>query len=495
MKNKTWIRLSGLFLALLSVAALFVGCVQGEDPAKETTPPSQETEAQSEEVHADLPDLDFDGYLFTVLHWYVSGWESRMNVDIYAESTTGDPINDAVYRRNTRLTEKYDFEIDYSTAAHNEVVNAMRTAVSTNDDLYDLVYARLTDVTGVVTEGDCLDFETAFEYVDLDKPYWDQNMRSELSFAEHSYLMASSYNIIDEDATAALAFNKKIATDNGIPNVYELASNGAWTFDAIEDIMLNFESDVNGDGVLKEQEDVYGFLGGKDVSPSFFFGGGGRLTVKDDLDYPEFVFAEEDNIDVFTRVCDIMYQPNFLDHHAISNTDDAYYRQLFIDGHGLFFWMRMDDARAMRGEESINFGILPIPKYDEDQENYYSMISRHTTGFMSVLICESNPDKVGFIMEAMAAASYYDLTDAYYTVTLKGKSARDDESQEMLDLIFSHRMVDIGDIMDFGGFTSVLLSYPTNNHGKYNIVSSYASVENKIDTDINDFIEAIDKLG
>ncbi|MCQ2426254.1 MAG: hypothetical protein MJ070_08920 [Lachnospiraceae bacterium] len=495
MKKSIFLRVFCLVLALLAASAVVIGCAEKPAEGTETKGP-KETEAETVDPNtvADLPDMNLEGYLYSVLHWYVNGWENRMNIDIYAEAPNADPINDAVYNRNTRLTEKYNFEIDYTTLAHNEVVNAMRQGVNTGDDLYDLVYARLTDVAGVVTEGDCLDFETAFEYVDLDKAYWDQSMRKELSFANHSFLMASSYNIIDEDATAALAFNKTIARDNNIPDVYGLASTGAWTFDALEDIMLGFESDINGDGVLKEADDVFAFLGGKDVSPSFYFGGGGRLTEKDDDDLPEYVFNTEENYDIFTRVCDIMYEPNFLNHHTISNTDDNYYRQLFIDGHGLFFWMRMDDPRIMRGEEAIDFGILPIPKYEEEQDNYYSMVSRHTTGFMSVLICEQNPDIVGFIMEAMAAASYKDLTSAYYDVTLKGKSARDDESQDMLDIIFAHRVLDIGDMLDFGGFTSTLLGYQSENRGKYDISSKYAAAESKIESDIWDFIEKVESL-
>ncbi len=495
MKKAFFLRLFALLLALLTMAAVFTGCVSEKGPEKDTLPPETEGTPESELVHADLPDLTFDGYTYTVLHWYLEGWESRKNMDIYAESVTGDPINDVVYTRNTRLTQKYDFEIDYSTELYNEVISKMRSAVATNDDLYDLVYARLVDVPSVVVEGDCLDFETAFEYVDLDKPYWDQNIRHELSFGGRNYLMASSYNVTDEDATAGMAFNKRILADNGVTDVYALASAGNWTFDTLEDIMQGFESDVNGDGKLVEDEDVFSFLGGSDVATSFFFGGSGRLTVKDNWDYPEYVFSQEDNINVFTRVCDIMYEPNFLNHHAIANTDSIYYRQLFIDGHGLFFWMRMDDARAMRGEESIDFGILPSPKYDESQNDYISMISRHTTGFMSVLSCELNPDIVGFIMEAMAAASHYDLTHAYYDVTLKTKSARDDESQEMLDLIFAHRMVDIGEVMNFGGFATTMQNYMTKNPGKYNIVSAYASDEQKIASAVEEFIGKIEKIG
>ena len=43
---------------------------------------------------------------------------------------------------------------------------------------------------------------------------------------------------------------------------------------------------------------------------------------------------------------------------------------------------------------------------------------------------------------------------AYYDVQLKTKIARDDESSEMLDIIFAGRKYDLGSIYDWGGLTS-----------------------------------------
>ncbi|MCQ2426689.1 MAG: hypothetical protein MJ070_11200 [Lachnospiraceae bacterium] len=375
-----------------------------------------------------------------------------------------------------------------------ELYNKVRQFVSTGDDVYDVVYVLLAETPSLSTGGCFLDFETSFDYCDYDKPYWDASVRKELSFAEHTYLMASSYNIHDEDATTALAFNKQIAADENIPNVYEIVNAGNWTFDTLHSLMTSFNGDVNGDQKMNHEDDVFGFLGGNDVATTFFFGGEGRLTEKDEYDFPVYVFDTEENFDIYSSVLDIMYDPMFLNHHMIGNENDVYFRQMFIDGHGLFYWMRMDDARAMRGEEAINFGILPIPKYDDLQSDYHSLLSRHTSGLMSVLMCEQNPDTVGFIMEAMAAASYYDLTRAYYDVTLKTKATRDDESQDMLDIIFANRVIDIGDIFNFGGFADTILSYARTNPGKYNIASTFASQKNQIQSAMDKFYEQIEKL-
>ena len=49
------------------------------------------------------------------------------------------------------------------------------------------------------------------------------------------------------------------------------------------------------------------------------------------------------------------------------------------------------------------------------------------------------------MLEALAAAYFNRVVPAYYDVVLQNKVARDEESQGMLDIIFTSRVVDIGD--------------------------------------------------
>ena len=496
MKRKLSVRVLTLILTVFSVVSLLAACTEKpSQPGTETKSP-ENTEPEDTTVRSDLPDMNLEGYDFSVLQWYCMAWPNRMNKDLVAEETTGDPINDAVYSRNSRLTEKYNFTVSMENYTETEVIAMIRSAVSTGDDMYDMVSARVNDVPPVLLEGCFLDFETSFKYINLDKPYWDQSVREALSFANRVYLMSSSLCLSDQDATSAVAFNKAYSADYNMPNYYEIVHNGQWTYDKLYESMTAFDGDTNGDGKMKPDDDIFGFLGGDDVMMSFYFGGGGTFTEKDEDDLPVFNFANEKNYDIADAVLDIMYDDAFMNHHAISNQDDGYYRSLFVDGHGLFFWMRMDDVITMRGEDAIDFGVLPVPKFNEEQENYLSLISQHTSGLMSVLTCEQNTDYVGFCLEALSAASYYDLQKAYYDVTLTTKSARDDESQDMLDLIFAHRVLDIGEIANFGGFSSTFLRYGSTNQSKKlkAIASTYASAESRIESDIESFLDKIEKL-
>ena len=85
-------------------------------------------------------------------------------------------------------------------------------------------------------------------------------------------------------------------------------------------------------------------------------------------------------------------------------------------------------------ESDTEFGILPLPKYDESQTGYYTT-SRDGRSMFVIPVDVKDADFAGLITEALAVASNKYVVPAYYDVTLKTKTARDDESSEMLDII------------------------------------------------------------
>ena len=87
----------------------------------------------------------------------------------------------------------------------------------------------------------------------------------------------------------------------------------------------------------------------------------------------------------------------------------------------------------------------------------------------------TNLERTGIIIEALSAESMYLLTPAYYEISLKTKYARDDESQEMLDIIFASTVYDLGNIFDWGG----VFTLPSNltESGSTDFASRYAKIE------------------
>ncbi|MBE6657717.1 MAG: hypothetical protein E7604_04645 [Ruminococcaceae bacterium] len=469
MKQTARKSLAMMLGCLLAVSALAsCGGTGGTvETAADTTPTDTTVPADTESTRLmpDLPESDFGGYVFRVSHWEHPGWESRACHDIYAEAENGDIINDAVFARNLAVGEKYNFSITLENVAFDELVTRVRNAVSAGEDAYDLVYLRLYEQKNLISGGYFVDFNT-IPNIDLTKPWWDSGCVGSMTVSGRLYLAASSINISDENATAGILFNKQEAQNHDMEDPYQLVRDGKWTMDKMKEMYSDVTTDINGDGKMGP-DDLWGFLGGTDVASCFYIGGGGTIVSRDADGVLYDSFGTEKNFAIVEKVQGLMTDTDsFYNHHLgtqdVPVTDDNQYRDLFSDGHGLFFWSRMDEVTTLRGMET-DFGILPTPKYDESQENYISFVSQHITGLMSIPATASDLSRTGVILEALAAESHYTLTPAYYEVALKSKASRDDESAEMLDIIFSNRVYDPGEYFNFGSICDALITVCQNN--------------------------------
>jgi hypothetical protein len=127
-----------------------------------------------------------------------------------------------------------------------------------------------------------------------------------------------------------------------------------------------------------------------------------------------------------------------------------------------------------------DFGIVPFPKYDKAQDNYYT-VSHDEYSLLCVPVT-ADPAKyqmIGAVTEAVAAEGYRSVTPAYFDIALKNKYSRDDESSRVLDIlaerntfqpaiIYSNSLGDIGHLMrqiiyDFPD----IASYYEKNSGAY----------------------------
>jgi len=62
-----------------------------------------------------------------------------------------------------------------------------------------------------------------------------------------------------------------------------------------------------------------------------------------------------------------------------------------------------------------------------------------------------NPEMVGAVIDAMSRESVNTIAPAYYDNLLNQKIARDEESIEMVKMIFDSMIYDIGSVFNWGG--------------------------------------------
>jgi hypothetical protein len=145
--------------------------------------------------------------------------------------------------------------------------------------------------------------------------------------------------------------------------------------------------------------------------------------------------------------------------------------KMFGEGRSAFLEFSLISMETLRVYDTVEFGVVPSPKYDEEQEKYITMMNAATSLFC-VPITVSDTDYVGIILEAWSAESYRKTIPAYYEIALKTKYSRDDESAAMLDLILDAATVDLVYFSnDFDPLSSV--GYKLFHDAGHNFASFY----------------------
>lgn len=481
------------FPTLLLTAALLLGglasCGDTPDAPADTSAgtAAPETASTDDKLICDpgLPAADFGGEKFI---FAMRGTDGDYN-DITAEATDGDALNDQIYYRNEYIETTYNIDIDViwcgdggGSPTGSEMYKMVSQMVMSGDSNMDVILTTPYCQSGLALNNYLLDM-TELEHINLSQPWWDQNVNTMLSFYDRIYFSVGDITTIDNRSTAVLFFNKAMVEEYDISSPYDAVRNGTWTIDRmIADCKL-VAADINGDSV-RDGSDRWGFSFWTDAGYSLMHATGstvGRINAKGE---PEYCAMEEHFINSYNKIVELADKAYSFNEAVDDNPAGV---NIFASGNGLYYWGLISNVIGMRSSE-IEFGIIPLPKLDETQKSYYSNTNAYSTALVSVPTTVSDPSRAGLILEAYSARGMQEITPVFYDIQVMTKSLRDEDSAEMLELIFANQMYDIGYFFRWGDtFSKVKSAF---NERSTNIVSVLESVAKQSAKDVQSAIDA-----
>ena len=461
-------KILALLLAVLMLGALLAGCAEsgGDEQSESTTPAGEETNVLD---LLEVPDKKYDGKEFMFLTRDAAEWTT---VDIYSEELTSDPINDAVYRRNDAIQTKYDvviLETQTMTAAAD-----LEKDIKGGSGEYQAIVQKLGDCALISTKGYLQNLREV-PHMDLDKTWWDQKALEGLSIGNKVYFATGDLLTSDNDGTFIIMFNKSIAEDNGLEDIYELVNNKQWTFQKMYDMSTIAVKDLNGNGKMEHDADVLGTATTSNSGYCMMYAAGIVITAKNENDVPEYVLDTERAVDAIPLSYQIIGDKNMaLNMNSAGGSTDVVEngKMCFGNGHALFFQECMQCVIRLRSYD-VEFGVVPFPMFNEAQGEYYSHMNE--VGGMVCIptsVVDQELEDVGAIIETMAAYSVDTLTPAYYDISLISKSTRDEESRPMIELILANRVYDLGYVFEASWGTYVGQIAGKFIDGKTNVAST-----------------------
>lgn len=420
---------------------------------------------------AELPDKTYDGEEVMFLTSLSAGYDWYTSYEIYAEELNGQLINDAVFQRNTEIEELLDIKI-----AETKIENCHTTAkssITAGDKQFDVVMPYMNSTITLAVEGSLLDLKQ-IPYLDLDKPWWDGRANADLLINDRLFITTGDIAILDNECTMVMFFNKDMVGQYGLESPYDLVKENKWTIDKVGQMSYSITQDKNGDGKMTTEDDQWGISIASNAPISFYFGAGERVVKADETGTLQLMMGNTRAYDVYDKIANLCFSTEVLSMHTSNKTGFDDVCASFNAGNIMFVTFALVDINGLR-EAEFEFGILPYPLYDETQQEYNNLISTGLVSSTSIPNTCENTELVGVTLEAMAYYSTTTLTPAYYDNALKTRYVRDEESGEMLDIIFATRVYDLGFIFNWGNAGSMISNMFSAKQAEY--ASSWQKIE------------------
>lgn len=487
-----------LFLALL-LSANIVSCGFENKPEDTVPPPpdSNDVESTTEPVDPasvlELPATDFGGREFRVLgnDGDRDQWD---NFEIFSEAEDGDVVNDAVFKRNRAIEERYNVKIAQYLVETIEqdacLVPHIRQTVMSGEDLYDLAFTTISNIGTLPREGLVYDLN-GVKNINFTKNWWNQDVNDTLSVDGKLFFTSSDFSLRDKSRAYILTYNKEMVKQNNLDDPVSLVRENKWTIDRFGEMATQVAVDLNGDGEVNDTDQFGVGADSYNAFVTFVYGCGVNAVGKDENDIPVLTLNSDRTVSAIDKVRSFFTLKNVTvipdqwegkvdyDHWSVSPKG-------FKEGRILFSTTFPHELKGYSADCVNDYGIIPYPKFDEAQEKYYTYADRFSMLFCIPLSC-ADPDFAGFMLEALSAESTDTSLKAYYEISCKTKYTYDADSAEMLDLTFDGIQYDLSRIYGISGINDVLVNIPPKR--KNSFASDYAKIESKAQADIEKLIE------
>ncbi len=451
-----------LLIALLFVVTASSCAKENNGPEDSSTAPAAGTTAETvvtEEVTTEinaknlLGARDFGGKKVT---FYSSVYNGAWISDLFHEENDGDVLGSAVFRRNEIIKNEYNVELAQKESGTRTFADKLAVQVKANDPSFNLVYMGLADASNAAVAGSLVDINR-LSNINTEAAWWNSEAAAAWSIVGKLYYATGDITTTDNMSIRMMYFNKDRINDLKLQSPYDMVKNDTWVFENYFMMVEAAAADAGGDGVTIADDD-FGVVAQTTFPFMMTTASGEMLTFKDGSDTPVCI-AEGD----YSRLIDVAdYLTDHISGHpAVYLGADADIMSIFTSGRSLFMAEVLLHCKTMRMNYDVNFGLMPMPKYNADQQCYYQYFTGYCTTTVGVPfhIQDEELDMVSFILEAMAIESVNTVTPAYSEICMKGRYVDDYESAGMIDIITGVNPIgkvssDLAEVYGWGGLKS-----------------------------------------
>ena len=436
-------RIALLLSIALLLPTLIIGCADNVQSEETTAAVAQTTEASQETTAAPVATVeDTLGFAkedngkrtFTILT------NSATSYEFNADSENGDIVNDAVFKKDS-LVEEYlgiDIELIHESGvyASRKTFNAKVTnAWASGDTTYDLINNVLTVTLPLSQQGVFVNVNE-LEFTNLEQPWYVTEMTENYGIKGKLYGILSDHSLSLYKDLSVIYFNVNIWQEQKADvNLYDMVRSGDWTLDKFIELTSDMAVDVNGNGEYEVDFDRFAYFG--ESVPN------GTWMTSLDIDFIDMnsdgsytYYGITDRLDdAYSKLSNFYTTTPGVSCIDSANKGNGKFppRETFAEGRVAMMTNYVYATEYIR-DMNDDYGIIPIPKYDKDQENYITQIGTSTS---TIFVPQTQTDLAltAKFIECEAYFGYTEVSPVYYESALKNKYATDPNIGQMLDIV------------------------------------------------------------
>lgn len=453
------------------------------DPVSSNLQPT-ETEEESGKYLDSLPEtMDFEGYNMRFIV-EEGGNGNLTELSIMAEEDTGEVVDSAVYTRNMSVQDRLNISIDLvDVIMFSGLPAAVRPVIQAGSDEYDIVGTYQYYGIAMGPEGLMLNLSN-LDNLDFEREYWGTDYIENMSYKGITYWATGDIALRYTGGMYVTYINDEIWTDNYADiNIYDIVNEGAWTLDKLYEYSDSVYVDINGNGRV-DFNDKFGFVFDiEDPTEGMAAGSMIRISERDESGTPYIALSNERTYTFYEKMYNIVANNSGFWH---SEDDNKTVMNMFAENRAMIGINKLFQSGIYLRDMEQEFKIIPVPKLNEEQEHYNTMLHDGVTLF-GIPITNRKTDETSIVLECMASESLKTVTPAYYEVALKVKYARDTESGMMIDLIRENVSADFAALYS-NSISNIVHTFRNNLQKKTENISSTLEKSQKL------WNKALDKL-
>lgn len=354
-------------------------------------------------------------------------------------------------------------------------------SIRSGDDTYSLLLGSLNNAAVTMFNNDLLYDLNTIENIDLTQPYWNKNSVEAFTLNGKIFMATGAITNRYVYAPYALLFNTRLVESSGLANPYDLIASDDWTFENFQYLIMGTAHELNGNDTM-DIEDFYGLAPADDSQTAWYFAAGGKLVEATDGGKFRSVYEEDDNYKLLNEVLEFCLSDDVMKYQSTYDSNTA-----FKEGRAIFHATALCDITMLSGMDD-KYGIVPLPKYDAEQEDYYSNTNKFINTMALIPSSVRDTAMVGMITEALAAVSQVTSLDKQYETVLLNRQALDAESKANLKLVVESSAYDWGYVLDPAGLATTIKS-AMKGQTTSELGPTFASIRSQVDKVLEEIAE------